>query len=116
MGGIIDQKKIFRIFFFFFPKNGYFFLKKPFSTTKRASRDAHFGPKLPPGMNKICVKFFLMCRKNCRCAVKQYEPIALYIALFVNKYDRFEQQIWLKTPKNHQKQPKSPQITTNTPH
>ena len=46
--------------------------------------------------------------------MKKYEPIALYIALFVNKYDRFEQQIWLKTPKNHQKQPKSPQITTNT--
>ena len=61
-GGIIDQKKIFRKIFFL-PKNGYFFLKKPFLTTKRASRDAHFGPKLPPDMNKICVKFFWCAEK-----------------------------------------------------
>ena len=38
------------------PKNGYFFLKKPFLTTKRAQRAQQFGPKLPPGVNKNCVK------------------------------------------------------------
>ena len=56
-GGMIIKKK----FFFksiFVPKNCYFFLKKPFLTTKRAPRAQQFGPKLPPGMNKICVKFF----------------------------------------------------------
>ena len=36
-----------------------FFLKKPFLTTKRAQRAQQFGPKLPPGVNKNCVKKFV---------------------------------------------------------
>ena len=57
-GGIIDQKKNF-FKSIFVPKNGYFFLKKPCLTTKRAQRAQQFGPKLPQGVNKNCVKKFV---------------------------------------------------------
>ena len=81
-GGIIDQKKMFSSIFV--PKNGYFFLKKPFLTTKRAARASHFGPKLPPGMNKICVK-------NCRCGMKKYDKYDTNMTTNMtdlnNKYD-----------------------------
>ena len=82
-GGIIDQKNFFKKSIFV-PKNGYFFLKRPFLTTKRAARASHFGPKLPPGMNKICVK-------NCRCGMKKYDKYDTNMTTNMtdmnNKYD-----------------------------
>ena len=86
-GGIIDQK----IFFeksIFVPKNGYFFLKKPFLTTKRAQQ---FGPKLPPGVNKNCVKKNLMPHRNFRCGINFYDKYDTNMTTNMtdmnNKYD-----------------------------
>ena len=73
------------------PKNGYFFLKKPFLTTKRAQRAQQFGPKLPPGVNKNCVKKNFMAHQNCRCAMKKYDKYDTNMTTNMtdmnNKYD-----------------------------
>ena len=104
-GGIIDQKNFFEKSIFV-PKNGYFFLKKPFLTTKRAWRLWQFGPKLPPGMNKICVK-------NCRCGMK----IADVAWKSMTNMIQIWQQIWqiwtTNMTENTEKSPKTTKITTN---
>ena len=111
-GGIIDQKKIFRNFFFL-PKNGYFFLKKPFLTTKRAQRLQQFGPKLPPGLNKNCVKIFCSWHFSFRCGIKKYDKYDTNMTTNMtdmnNKYDWKHQKI----TKNYQNRHKSPPTPTN---
>ena len=88
-GGIIDHT--FFLKSIFVPKNGYFFLKKPFLTTKRARRARQFGPKLPPGVNKNCVKKIFMAHPNFRCAIKKYDKYDTNMTTNMidlnNKYD-----------------------------
>ena len=48
-----QQKKVFFCWSIFVSKNGYFFLKLPFFTTKWPARLTHFGPELPMGVMKI---------------------------------------------------------------
>ena len=103
-GGIIDQKKIF--WNFFLPKDGYFFLKKPFLTTKRAARAAHFGPKLPPGMNKICVK-------NCRCGMKIADMAWKSMTNMIQIWQQIWQILTTNMTENTEKSPKTTKITTN---
>ena len=90
----------------FVPKNGYFFLKKPFLTTKRAARAAHFGPKLPPGVNKNCVKNFVraMIRFDVPCK-SMTNMIQIWQQIW---------QIWTTNmTENTKKSPKITKITTN---
>ena len=51
-GGIIYKKKFF-VWSIFVSKNGYFFLKLPFFTTKWPEGLPVFGPELPTGVMKI---------------------------------------------------------------
>ena len=102
--GIINQ-------FFFF--NQYFCQKMtifPKKANKRAVRASHFGPKLPPGVNKNCVKKF-----NATSNFSMWHYLLWEIWYkYDNKYDRYEQQIWhQKITKNNQNHHKSPPTPTN---
>ena len=48
-----QQKKVFFCWSIFVSKNGYFFLKLPFFTTKWPEGLSVFGPELPSGVMKI---------------------------------------------------------------
>ena len=79
--GIIYKKNFF-VWSIFVSKNDYFFLKLPFFTTKCAQRLQLFGPKLPLGVNKNCVK------KNCSW---HFFPSIWQLKYdkYDNKYDRY---------------------------
>ena len=113
-GGIIDQKKNSEKSIFV-SKNGYFFLKKPFLTTKHAARASHFGPKLPPGVNKICVTKISCHIKIFVVAWKKYDKYDTNMTTNMtdmnNKYDWKHQKI----TKNNQNHHESPPTTTNQP-
>ena len=64
------QKKFFFVWSIFVSKNGYFFLKLPFFTTKWPEGLSGFGPELPTGVNMTRVKYFCWRHETFRCGMK----------------------------------------------